>query len=203
MDASNREVYNRIHRPAAPGEFQRILDNLEKLVAEREKRKAGLIIGGKVWISQANMNFLEETINLTKDLGLNYIQFQIRRDSSESLSMEQVRSVNQLLRELKHKFRSFLVYSEFEEGEASDRCLLSSLQLNIDPKGNIYSCPYYPDRSNSVGLGNIFSLPADKLWFDSEPKCEIDRHRIKVCSKRDCRWHVYDNILRRRIKSDR
>ena len=201
MDASSREVYDRIHRPTAPGEFQRMLDNLERLVAEREKRKAGLIIGGKVWLSQSNMNFLEETINLARDLGLDYIQFQIRRDTPESLASEQVRSVNQLIRELKHKFHSFLVYREFEEGEAPGRCLASNLQLTIDPKGNMYSCPYHPDRPDSVGLGNSFNQPVDKLWFDSEHKCEIDRQSMKVCSKQNCRWHVYDKMTRRRIKT--
>ena len=201
IDASSGEVYDRIHRPIAPGEFQRMLDNLERLVAEREKGKAGLIIGGKVWISQSNMNFLEETTNLARDLGLDYIQFQTRRDTSESLTSEQIRSVDQLLQELKHKFHSFLVYEEFEEGEAPDRCLASSLQLTIDPKGNIYSCPYYPDRPDSVCLGNIFNQPADKLWFDSEQKSEIDRQSIKVCSKQNCRWHVYDKMLRCRIKT--
>lgn len=168
MDASNQEVYNRIHHPPAQGEFQRMLDNQEKLVMEKEKRKSDLIVGAKVWISQANMNFLEETTNLAKDMGLDYIQFQIRKDSSESLTSEQVRSVNQLLRELKHKFHSFLVYSEFEEGEAPYRCLVSNLQLTVDPKGNVYSCLFHPDRPDSVCLGNILNQPVDKLWFDSE-----------------------------------
>jgi radical SAM protein with 4Fe4S-binding SPASM domain len=201
MDASSGKVYDRIHHPASPDEFQRLLGNLEGIVEGREKGKTGLIIGGKVWISQDNMNFLEVTTNLARDLGLDYIQFQIRRDSPESLTSEQVRSVDQLIRELKHKFRSFLIYRESEEGETPDRCWASNLRLTIDPEGNIYSCPFYPDQLDSVCLGNIFSQPVDKLWLDSEHKSDIDRQRMKVCSSRDCRWHVYDKILRRRIKT--
>lgn len=38
LDAASDEVYNRIHRPPAPREFQKVLRNLEKIANLREKK---------------------------------------------------------------------------------------------------------------------------------------------------------------------
>ncbi len=199
MDASNQEVYNRIHRPTVQGEFQRMLNNLEKLVMEKEKRKSDLIVGAKVSLNQANMNFLDETINLAKDLGMNYIQFHIKRNDLEAILPEQVKSVDRLLLELKNIHRPFMVYGEVNEEETQDICWISELQLTIDPKGDIYSCPHYPDHLQATCLRSIFNEPTDKLWFSKEHINEIDHLNRKTCLERTCRWLSYDRLIRQRI----
>ncbi len=201
LDASSGEVYDRIHHPPVRGEFQKILNNLEKIVSEREKRKSSLIVGAKVSLNQANMNYIEETINLAKDLGINYIRFHIRTNDLEAILPEQVKNVNKLLQELKNRYHSFLVYGEFEEKETQDRCWISNLQLTIDPKGDIYPCPHFTEQTDATCLGNIFNQPDDKQWFSSEHNNEIAYMAKKACSNRNCRWHRYDKLIHRMVKT--
>ena len=40
LDASNDEVYDRIHHPPYPREFQKVLGNLERIVSQRERKKS-------------------------------------------------------------------------------------------------------------------------------------------------------------------
>ena len=199
LDASNNEVYDQIHRPFVPREFQKILSNLEKIVSLREKRKSDLIVGAKARLGQANMNFVEETINLVRDIGVDYIQFQIKNNGFDSLRQEQIRVVNEYLRELKSRYYPFLIYEELESKKLHKGCGLSSLNLIIDPQGDVYSCPHFPSNTAVTSFGNVFTQSAEKLWFGSEHMKIVDNLKTSDCPIKECRWHFYNELVKRKI----
>ena len=201
LDASSGEVYDRVHHTPFRGEFQRMMNNLEKMISEREKRKSGLIIGAKVRLCQANMNYVEGMITLTRDLGLDYIQFQINPSDLEPLLPEQKKNVNEILNELKYRHHSQLIYGELEEEKTGDRCWASKAQLTIDASGNVYPCPYCLDQTDASPLGNFLNRTMNDLWLDYDNKRRLKPNTMKTCPVENCRWRFYDNIIRQRIKT--
>ncbi len=196
LDASNDEVYNRIHNPPGRDEFRRVLANMEKIVSERQKCRSGLIMGAEVRICQANMNFVEEITRLAADLGLNYVQFRIKREASDGLRPDQVKGVRKLIEELKVNFSPFPVYGENRGGKLSHECQLAPLILAIGPSGDVFPCPRFAGRPEISAFGNIFSLTPDKLWFGPEHKSAVEQlGRIK-CPIKDCRWRICGELAR-------
>lgn len=190
LDASNGEVYNRIHSPPHRYEFQKMLSGLDRIVSGRQRRKSDLIVGAEVRICQANMNFLEEITRLAADLGLDYVQFRIKREASDGLQPDQVKGVRKLIGELKVNFFPFPVYGENRGRKLSSGCQLAPLTLAIGPSGDAFPCPRFAGRPEISAFGNIFSLRPDKLWFGPDHKRAVEQlGRIK-CRIEDCRWRV-------------
>lgn len=196
LDASNDEVYNRIHHPLTPREFQKVLGNLEKIVSEREGKKSDLMVGAKVWLCQTNMNFMEEMTRLAKDMGLDYIQFRVNQNAFDPLLLEQKREVNILINELKDRCHPFEIYGEVESRKFGGGCWLSPVHLIINPWGDVYPCPHFAHRSDVTSFGNIFTQPADRLWFGVEHRRTVEHLRQNNCQIKDCRWRIYNEFVR-------
>lgn len=196
LDASNDEVYNRIHHPPTPREFQKVLRNLERVVSERKRRESNLMVGAKVRICQANMNFIEQIIRLVKDVGLDYIQFRTNHKAFDSLLSEQEREVNKLIKELENRYLPFEVYGEVETGEFRRGCWLSPIHLIINPAGDAYPCSHFGHRPDITSFGNVFTEPADGLWFGSEHKRVVNYLKENDCPFKDCRWRIYHDFMR-------
>jgi radical SAM protein with 4Fe4S-binding SPASM domain len=201
LDACSEEVYARVHRSPVGGEFQRIMNNLERLISEREKRKSGLVVGAKVRLSQINMNFAEGMITLTKDLGLDYIQFQIDPSGSTALLPEQERNVHEILSELKNKYQSLSVYGKMEGKKTGERCWASKAQLTIDASGNAYSCPHFLKQPDATCWGNILNQNTNNTWLSHILKSGFTSAGSWTCLVENCRWRFYDEVIRQRIKT--
>jgi radical SAM protein with 4Fe4S-binding SPASM domain len=198
LDASSEEIYERLHRPPIGGEFQRMMNNLEMLIGEREKRKSALIVGAKVRLNQINMNYVEEMITLSRDLGLDYIQFQMQRKVPEELLAEQRRNVDEIIRELESRHQSLLILGEPHEGQTGDWCRASQAQLTINASGDVYSCPHFREHPNASYLGNLLRQSWHDLWLEFNKKCERDPASLKTCPVENCRWRFYDDMIQKR-----
>jgi radical SAM protein with 4Fe4S-binding SPASM domain len=203
LDASNDEVYNQIHRPPTPREFQKVLGNLERIVSERERKKSDLIVGAKVWLCQANMNFMEEMACLAKNVGLDYIQFRVNQNAFDRLLLEQKREVKVLIKELQKRYHPFEIYGEVETRKFRRGCWLSFAHLVINPGGDVYPCHRFDCRPDVTSFGNIFTQPAEKLWFGPEHRKIAGHLRENDCHIEECRWHLYNEFICRTIKKDR
>ncbi len=201
LDASEDEVYNLIHRPKDPKEFQRVLKNLDRIISERERRGSRLLVGAKVRLCQANMNFMEQMICLVKDLGLDYIHFQINQKTFQPLIPEQKERVNQLLDELSDKYHPYpVVYDEARWKNFHRRCWLSPINLIIAPSGDLYACPYYAYNSKTTFFGNVFTQTPKKLWFGSEHKSVVEHLKENDCHFQECRLHLYNEFVQKRFQ---
>ncbi|MGB8657267.1 MAG: radical SAM protein [Candidatus Zixiibacteriota bacterium] len=194
LDASNDAVYRRIHHPTNPTEFRRVLDNLDRIVSERAKRKSNLVVGAKVRLCQSNLNFLEEIVALVKDMGLDYVQFSVNRFASDHVLSEQMKGSEKLIKDLKRGYHPFPVYSKTECGEQERGCRLSSVQLVIEPSGEVYSCPHAAQHPEALSFGNIFRSSAERLWLGAKHRQVVRHLQQNDCPLKDCRWHFLSEV---------
>jgi radical SAM protein with 4Fe4S-binding SPASM domain len=190
LDASEERVYNSIHRPANHGEFEKVLKNLDSIVAERNRRKSNLVLGAEIRLCQANMNFTEQTVQLARDIGLDYLEFSFERNDSDSLLPDQEKQTRRLIRELKSSFHPFPIYENDEFKRSEDGCAVNNSLLVITPSGDAYTCPHFHRRSDITSLGNIFRLPPEELWCSDE---KIGMARLlsqRECHIKGCRWRI-------------
>jgi MoaA/NifB/PqqE/SkfB family radical SAM enzyme len=189
-------LYNRIHHPPHPREFQRVVANLEKVVTQRERRESSLIVGADVWLCQANMNFMEEITGLVRDLGLDYIQFRINRRASDYLLRDQVEGVNNLLGELIRSHHPFPVYGEPRSTKLDRACRFFLSFLVVGPSGDVYVCSRFAQDPEIVSFGNIFRLSPDRLWFGPVHRRVIEQLKQTGCHIKDCRWRICSDLMR-------
>ncbi len=195
LDASNDQVYHRIHRPSDSGEFQTVLRNVEKLIRERDKRRSPLVVGVEATLTQANMNFMEEIAGLAKDLGLDYVQFRAGGVGSDSLLTEQKERAERLVEELRIAIQPFPVYHRITSLKSTPGCRAARFQLTIDVSGDLYPCSCFQQRPDLRPLGNIFSQPANSLWRGQKHLEAIRVLNASECPVSDCRWHFLNHLL--------
>lgn len=188
LDASSGQVYSRIHHPVRSGEFDRVLANLEGIIAERERRRSGLILGAEVRLCQTNMNFMEETVCLVRDLGLDYLQFRINRNASNPLLPDQEDRVNNLIEELKESLAPFPVYGEARAKSFDHGCRISPVILVMNSSGDVYPCFHFARHREDTSFGTIFSQSAEELWQGELHRRIVKRLSEKVCDIPGCRW---------------
>jgi radical SAM protein with 4Fe4S-binding SPASM domain len=203
MDASDVRVYNQIHRPPEIYGFQTVLKNLEEIVCKRNQKNSKLTVGSKVLICQANMNFIEDIINLAKDIGCDYIQFKPMRNAKGSLLPEQVGIVNDLIRSLREEYYPFLVCGGANSTKTDRKCWLSPIHLVVDPLGDIYPCCHYQYRRESTRMGNLFKQPLEKIWFGQKHEEVIRDLKVEECNLYDCRWHYYNETMWKVIRENK
>jgi len=192
LDASNDEVYDRIHRPPGTREFQKVLANIDRVVRERNRQKSKLTIGVQMRLRQANVNFAEQTTRLARDTGVDYIQFRIDRRPAGSLLPDQIDQVGSLISELQREYAPFPVCGDVESpGPAGGGCSAYLGHLVVNHVGDVYPCPHFAKLPQATRLGNIFALPPEELWFGSRRKTVTKRLIESDCPVRHCRWRFY------------
>jgi radical SAM protein with 4Fe4S-binding SPASM domain len=194
LDASNDEVYDRIHRPPDPREFQRVLANIDRVVRERNRVKSKLTVGVQARLCRANVNFMEQMTVLARDTGVDYVQFRIDRKAPDALLPDQINQVNSLIPELGEECSPFRVYGEMGRRRTDGgRCSAPLCQLIVDPAGDVYPCPHFAKLPQETCLGNVLALPPEELWFGARHKTVMQQLRQSDCPVRYCRWRVYGN----------
>jgi radical SAM protein with 4Fe4S-binding SPASM domain len=203
VDASDARVYNQIHRPSEAFGFQTVLNNLEGMLGKRNQKNSKLTVGAKALLCQANMNFMEEMVNLTKDIGCDYIRFKPRRNAEECLSPEQADRADDLIETLQKKYSPFLICGEVLSSRINMKCWLSPLHILVDPLGDVFPCAYYQYRRESTRIGNLFCQPLEEIWFSLRHKEVIRDLKVEECNLYNCRWHYYNQIMWQVIKENK
>ncbi len=203
LDAGDAPVYNQIHRPPELYGFHTILKNLEEIGSKRIRENSKLNIGAKVLICQANMNFIEEIVNLSKDVGCDYVQFKPMRNAEDSLLPAQVCIVKDLIKVLQEKHHPFLVCGGAESSKTDRKCWLSPIHVVVDPLGDVYPCCHYQNRRESMRMGNLFKQSLEKIWFGQRHKEVIRDLKVEECNRYECRWHYYNEIMRQVIEENK
>ena len=203
IDASDVQVYNQIHRPPEIYGFQTILKNLEEVISKKNQKNSKLTVGAKVMVCQTNMNFIEDVVNLSKDIGCDYILFKPMRNAKDSLLPEQVGRVDDLIKTLQEKCHPFLICGGAKGSKTNRKCWLSPIHIVVDPLGDVYPCCHYQYRRESIRMGNLFKEPIEKIWFGQRHKDVLRDLKIEECNLYACRWHYYNEIMWQVIKENR
>jgi radical SAM protein with 4Fe4S-binding SPASM domain len=203
VDAGDIRVYNQIHRPPETYGFETVLNNLEEVISKKIKKNSKLTVGAKVLVCQTNMNFIEDIVNLTKDIGCDYVQFKPMRNAEDSLFPEQVAGVDDLIKTLQEKYYPFSVCGGAKGSKTSLKCWLSPIHILVDPLGDVYPCSHYQYRRESTRVGNLFEQSLEKIWFASRHQEVIRNLKVEECNLYDCRWHYYNEIMWQVIKENK
>jgi MoaA/NifB/PqqE/SkfB family radical SAM enzyme len=195
LDASNHQVYNRVHHPPGPGEFQKVLENIEAVARKRETENPKLVLGAEVRLRQTNMNFIEEITLLARDLGMDYARFRAARTGPDCLLAEQAARAKRLIEELKTRHDTFPLYEDIRDDRAQRRCEFSRLLLVITPAGDAYACPHLFRRPKIASFGNLFADNPEKIWFGAERARTIQFLGERPCRIDECRWRSCNDLL--------
>ncbi len=195
LDASNHQVYDRVHHPPGPGEFQKVLENIEAVVRKRETENPKLVLGAEVRLRQINMNFIGEIALLARDLGMNYVRFRAARKGPDCLLAEQAARAKRLIEELKTRHDPFPLYEDIEDDRVGRRCESSRVLLVITPAGDAYACPYLFRRPKIGPFGNLFTDNPEEMWFSAERTKAIQSLRKRPCRIDECRWRSCNDLL--------
>ena len=192
LDASSDEVYDQVHRPPGPREFQKVLANIDRVVRERNRGGSELTVGVQMRLCRANVNFMEQTTRLARDTGVDYIQFRIDQKAPGALLPDQIDQMNSLIPELRHEYAPFPVHGDIEIPEpAGGGCSACLGQLVVNSAGDVYPCPHFAKLPQVACFGNIFALPAEELWFGARHSTVMRQLRESNCPVRRCRWRIY------------
>lgn len=203
IDASDEQIYNQMHSPPETFGFQILLKNLEEVISKRNQRNPKLTVGAKALVCQSNMNYIEDIINLSRDVGCDYIQFKPMRNADDSLLSEQVERVDGLIKALQEEHRPFLIYGGAKGSKTNRKCWLSPIHIVVDPLGDVYPCCHFQYRRGPTRIGNLFDQPIEKIWLGKRHKEVIRNLEVRECNLYDCRWHYYNEILWQVIQENR
>ena len=162
LDAGSEEVHNKMH--AVKGHFSKIIDNIEKIVAMRDKEK--FTIGIQYAVHDQNIDDLWKGAQLAKELKVDYFSIKpifkrgaVGKKVAPSLLSEDnfVDTASQIKNELesdifKVYFRPFQIRSIIADKNifSYDTCVAGFFNIDISEEGDIMSCDPL-----QVKIGNI------------------------------------------------
>jgi cyclic pyranopterin phosphate synthase len=206
VDAGNRETYRKIH---GRDDFEKLKDNLRHLVelgaAKDHGKKFGTAtVGAKYLVSTRNWRELSDAAEMARDIGLDYLQFKVLRNSKftpEGEELEQAALEAAKAEALVDD--DFQVFGSLEKTKVIGRCILNPIHPVIDATGNMYLCAFFHHRKESHCIGNIYEKSFPRLWY-SERHFEAFRStKPKECAIYDCPFHEAAVLARAWIVENR
>lgn len=189
LEASDRESYS-LYKRVPAHRWDCVIANIERLVAERNRRKSELEISLKFAVGKSLRGGLHyhQIQGLIESLGVDGATVKALRHEPEELSLEEKRTEA-------HEFsdyRSPKIRHWILPDPNVPQCYLNPIHAVMDYRGDLFLCCYAYVHGPSHRIGNIFDGDFRKLWFGEEHKrkvAEIDRER---CATVDCKffkWH--------------
>ena len=183
MNAGTEASYAHIHGTQA-GDFNAVVENLKKLVAEKKRTGSALTIGIQCVLLSQNKNEIKQLAQIVKEIGVDYLSikpFLKHPDIKFDDSIENLPQVLDELTEFGKKIsgngfnfvlRKTLFLDKFSRNYK--QCLSTDFMIEIDALGNVYSCgPYIGDESHK--LGNIIKTSFGDFW-NSEQAIAVRNH---------------------------
>ncbi len=148
----------------------KVVDNLKRLVKERNKINSKLLIGLNPILMRDNIEDIEGFYKLADDIGIDFISFKrlnpnsperkyYDKDFEEYFSKKVHEAFNFLGRyKVESTLKTVLGYSQQPE-----RCYSPWFECYINSKGNVkLCCEFYHD--STLTIGNIFDEDFRKIW---------------------------------------
>ncbi|MEW6238983.1 MAG: radical SAM protein, partial [Candidatus Omnitrophota bacterium] len=204
LDAADAETYKKLHGPSA--RFDKVIENLKRLVQERKDRKKILpTIGVQYVVSQYNVDGMEPFVQLIREIGADYVVFKPMYDNLINVNRAKntlpVEAVLQKLRELKpYETEHFSIYDkggeQFRLAWSPQRtnnevyykkCMAHQFVPSVYANGNLYICPNLAGRKEFV-LGNIYENTLEEIWRSPKRKKAVES--IDLCGKCPARCYL-------------
>lgn len=202
LDAGSLKTHILLHNPSNPkfDNFERIIDNLKRLVEIRKNLKRNVTIGIGFLVHEKNYKEIKATAELVKEIGVDY--FQVRplfipgELSYTKTWLKAKKIVNDALKLSDTKFYVFPIARRFEEIINNKKnysiCLIHNLLAIAGADSNIYMCSLFRGDKN-FSFGSLKEQNFKEIW-NSERRREVIKS-LKINNCPSCRYNTYNEIL--------
>lgn len=166
VDAATPETYGELRN--IPGEFyDQTIENLERVLEERERRDSDLEVGTTFLINDVNkdeaVQFAEEMV----DRGVDAVVYKhdiyglVSTDTAELVRLQQeLEGIDDDVVEVRPKL---------DMDVPETRCFIPYFKTALTPYGEVYSCCLgtQPGEDAGYGLGNLWEQSFEQIWEDS------------------------------------
>jgi len=180
--AGSSQMYEDIHR-AAPGDFQKVLSNLEGAVAIKKDQKLSTTLGIQLlWIPE-NKNEIVKLGKLAKNLGVDYFTVKPFRQTEENqlhldVSYEEASEVKRELLELESSdFRIYMRENLMEDlclKKSYNQCYGINFMSYIGATGDVFPCCTLLGRKE-FSYGNIYEKDFLFLWKSAKTRTMMEK----------------------------
>ena len=199
LDAATTETHDLIKRNKRTNYwFPKAIENIKELVRLRDmKSDNDFTVGIKVVLNTINFHELQDMINLSEDLKVNYIQIKQEHSSDHNLSDEQFIEASEILNSeaLKNPGRFTQVKGTMVHQRATVKCFMSPIHTVVTATGKILQCCFFEDRP----IGTIFQDFRD-VWGNEQHRKVVEMTTISECDKIDCRWNYFNKRMKEIIE---
>jgi radical SAM protein with 4Fe4S-binding SPASM domain len=179
--------------------FKTAYNKLERLIELKKEYNSKTIVSGKFLLSKRNKDKIkEQCIELSK-LELEMISVKAERNSEDEIDDEEAISVQNELNSINRG----IIKADLKKSYIKERCWMAPIHALIDPFGNIYICCYYMNREDSHKIGNLFEKPFEEIWGSDIHKEKLNNIKISECNVYDCRWHGYNEQMRKLLEGNK
>ena len=173
--------------------FNKVVSNVRMLIERKEGGRP--VVGLKFIVSRKNKILSEEVVNFGFNLGVDYVHFR-RACNDGSDEEDKVELVE--LDSLKKKYGKF-VRGSFKFKRLKEKCFLAPIHAVVNAKGDLLNCCYA--FGGEYIIGNVFAGGFKDLWFSVRHKEIINKINVDFCNSVSCRWRVYNNYMKRILRS--
>lgn len=194
LNAATAETHNLINAPKG-NQFERILNNIEKLRKHRDKIGANMLIGIRNAIHDKNFHEIAEMVALAERLKVDYVMFAgVVHDSPASKQV--IEEAQKKVEELKEKSTVLLFHSFYKKPHKTPKCISNPLIGTISANGDMYLCGFMDHADGAYRIGNVNENRFIDLW-GSEKHYEVyNSQDPEYCAKYTCKMKEYDNVIR-------
>ena len=194
LNAASVQTHNLVNAPKSD-QFDRIINNIEKLRMHRDKIGANMLIGIKNAILDKNIHEIEEMVALGERLKVDYIMFAAVVGESPS-SREIIDAAKEKIEELNKNTRVLLFHSFYKKPQKTPKCISNPLIGTVSANGDMYLCGFMDHSDGRFRIGNINENRFADLW-GSEKHYQVYRSQDpEYCAKYTCKMKEYDNVIR-------
>ncbi len=194
LNAASVKTHNLINAPKS-SQFNRIINNIDKLRKHRDKIGANMLIGIKNAIFDKNIHEIEEMVALGERLKVDYIMF--AGVVGESPSAKQTLDTAKVkIEDLNKKTKVLLFHSFYKNPQITPKCISNPLIGTVSANGDMYLCGFMDHSDGRFRIGNINENRFINLW-GSEKHYQVYRSQDpEYCGKYTCKMKEYDNVIR-------
>jgi radical SAM protein with 4Fe4S-binding SPASM domain len=194
LNAASEQTHNLINAPKT-SQFNRIVNNIEKLRKHRDKIGANMRIGIKNAIFDKNIHELEDMVALGERLKVDYIMFAAVVGESPS-SRQLLDDATEKIEKLNEESPVLLFHSFYKKPQKTPKCISNPLIGTVSANGDMYLCGFMDHSDGNYRIGNINETRFIDLWGSKRHYEVYQSQDPEYCARYTCKMKEYDNVIR-------
>jgi radical SAM protein with 4Fe4S-binding SPASM domain len=205
LNAGSSESYKKIHC-TSDKDFEIVLNNLKMMVEEKKALSSSITIGVQCVLLNDNKDEIKSLAICLKEIGVDYLSIKPFIKHPGTKFDDVIENKTEVLKELEklsslsdENFQFNIRVNNFvtDFKRQYNQCLSGQFMIEIDAKGDVYSCgPYIGDKRHCYG--NIIEQSFDDMW-NSERKKKVmsyiqEKLDVKKCMS-SCRPDSVNTFL--------